>query len=85
MLAAFQYWEMTQELPSDSILTLLPYYYSNSGRTRACYDGSMAARKAIMLGATARAVELTDYLMGNGYAELEFMRVCKEYALCSGQ
>jgi len=85
MLAAFRYWEMKQELPPEYILTILPYYYSNSGRIRACFDASMAARKAIMLGATARAVELTGYLMDRGYAEVTFMRACKTHSLCNGQ
>jgi tetratricopeptide (TPR) repeat protein len=84
MLATFRLWEIKQELPTDSILTLLPYYYSNSGSVRACFDASMAARKAIMLGATARAVELTGYLIEKGYAEKNFIRACKAHALCNG-
>jgi len=85
MLAAFRLWEMKQELPPESILTKLPYYYSTSGSIRACFDASMAVRKAIMFGATARAVELTDYLMNRGYREGTFMRACKMYSLCPGQ
>jgi len=85
MLAAFRLWEMKQELPQEPILTNLPYYYSTSGSIRACLDASMAARKAIMFGNTARAIELTDYLMGRGYREVSFMRVCKKYSLCPGQ
>jgi len=85
MRAVFRLWEMKQELPREPILTNLPYYYSTSGSIRACLDASMAARKAIMFGATARAVELTDYLMDRGYREANFMRVCKKYSLCSEQ
>lgn len=84
MLAAFRFWEMKQEMPSDSIIKMLPYYYSNSGSIRACHDASMAARKAIMLGATARAVEMTDYLMDRGYREAFFMRTCQANSLCTG-
>jgi len=85
MLAAFRYWEVKQELPSESILLNLPYYYSTSGQLQACSDASMAARKAIMLGDRERAKELTGYLMGNGYAETTFMRACKAHALCNGR
>lgn len=84
-LASFRYWEMKQQLPADSILALLPYYYSNSGSIRACRDASMAARKAIMLGATARATELTAYLMEKGYRDVIFMRACRAHSLCNGQ
>ena len=85
MQAAFEYWDMKQVLPSDSILMNLPYYYSNSGQIRACYDASMAARKAIMLGDRQRAEELTGYLLGNGYAETTFVRACKAHGFCKGQ
>jgi len=85
MLAVFRLWEMKQEPPPESILPILPYYYSTSGSIRACFDASMAVRKAIMFGATARAAELTNYLMDRGYREVSFMRVCKKYSLCSGQ
>ncbi len=82
MLATYRLWDIRQEMPSDSILTMLPYYYSNSGSIRACHDASMAARKAIMLGATTRAAELTAYLVGNGYREAFFVRACKKHSLC---
>ena len=82
MLAVFRLWEMKQELPPESILKKLPYYYSTSGSIRACFDASMAARKAIMFGVTDRAVELTNYLIERGYAEVTFARVCEKYSLC---
>jgi len=84
-LASFRYWEMKQELPPEPILAMLPYYYSNSGSIRACRDASMAARKAIMLGATVRATELTTYLMEQGYRDVIFMRACRAHSLCNGQ
>jgi hypothetical protein len=84
MLAVFRFWEMKQALPPEPILALLPDYQSNSGRNRACTDANMAVREAIMLGDTARAGELTAYLMDKGYREVNFMRVCKAYSLCEG-
>jgi len=84
-LAVFLQWEMKQELPPESVLNHLPYYYSTNGSIRACLDASMAARKAIMFGAMARALELTGYLVDRGYREVNFMRVCKKYSLCPGQ
>ena len=41
--------------------------------------------KAIMLEDTAYAEELTKYLLGRGYRETGFMRVCKAHSLCVGQ
>ena len=85
MLAAFRFWQVKQELPQESILKLLPYYYSSSGQTQACIDASMAARKAMMLGDRNRADELTGYLVDKGYAEVTFMQACKAQSFCGGQ
>ncbi|HEY5775508.1 MAG TPA: TIR domain-containing protein [Xanthomonadales bacterium] len=85
MLAAFRYWDVKQTLPEESILMNLPYYYSNNGQIRACFDASLAARKAIMLGDRARADELTGYLMDRGFAEATFMRACKAHSFCGGR
>ena len=84
-LAAFRFWDFKQVLPQESILTLLPYYYSSGGETRACFDVSMAARKAMMLGDKSRAHELTGYLLNNGYAEVTFMQACQAHSYCIGQ
>jgi tetratricopeptide (TPR) repeat protein len=81
----FQRWELTQELPSESVMRLLPAYNSYAGHTRACTDASQAAKKAVMLGDTARAGELTAYLVDKGYTEVSFVRFCKAYSLCKGQ
>jgi hypothetical protein len=85
MLAAFRYWDLKQTLPGESILMNLPYYYSGSGQVRACFDASLAARKAIMLGDRNRADEFTAYLMHKGYAEVTFMRACKAHSFCDGR
>ena len=84
-LAAFRLWEVTQTLPQESVLKLLPYYYSSSGQTRACFDVSLAARKAMMLGNKSRAAEFTGYLVDKGYAEVTFMHACKAHSFCEGQ
>jgi len=83
--AVFQQWEMNGKLPPDNILSHLPEYVPGSGRSRACEDASTAAIKAVMLGQTSQAREFTDYLLERGYREMGFMRVCKQYSLCSGQ
>jgi len=85
MLAAFRYWEVKKTLPQDSILMLLPYYYSSSGQTRACFDASLAARKAIMLGDIDRTNELSRYLIDRGYGEATFIQACKTHNFCNGQ
>jgi hypothetical protein len=85
MLAVFRLWEMKQEFPPESVMQYLPYYYSTDGSIRECHDASLAARKAIMFGATARAVELTNYLIDRGYREVNFINVCKKYSVCPGQ
>ena len=81
-LAAYRFWKIKTELPSQEILALLPDYGSDQGRTRACVDASMAVRKSVMLGESARAGELVAYLLDNGYREADFMRVCSEYYYC---
>jgi hypothetical protein len=83
--AVFLQWEMNGELPSANILSHLPEYVPGSGRTRACNDASKAAIKTLMLGQLVHAREFTDYLLERGYREVGFMRVCKQYFLCSGQ
>ena len=83
--AAFQTWEINDELPPATILTQLPEYAVGSGRARSCDDAGMAMMKAVMLGQHTHAREFSEYLLGSGYREAEFMRVCKEYAICSGQ
>ena len=85
MLAVFRFWEMKHEFPAQRFMVLVPDFWRNSGRTRACVDASMAARKAMMFGDTDRAIELTDYLMDKGYSEIGFIRVCKAYSLCKGR
>ena len=85
MLAAFRYWDTRQRLPGESILMNLPYYYSGSGQIKACFDASLAARKAIMLGDKNRADELTTYLMDKGFAEVTFIRTCKAHSYCNGR
>ncbi len=84
-LAAYRYWNIKKELPPQEILSLLPDYGGDHGRTRACIDASRAVRKAVMLGNPARAGELVAYLVDNGYREVGFMRVCREYYYCQGQ
>ncbi|MFC1777050.1 TIR domain-containing protein [Pseudomonadota bacterium] len=83
--AVFLQWEMNGELPPANILSHLPEYVPGSGRSRACVDASRAAIKALMLGQLVQAREFTDYLLERGYREVGFMRVCKQYSLCSGQ
>jgi tetratricopeptide (TPR) repeat protein len=83
--AAFQYWELNGELPPANILSHLPQYVVGNGRARACADANMAVYKAVMLGQQTQAREFTEYLIERGYREARFMRVCKQYSLCSGQ
>lgn len=84
MEAVFLDWEMRQTLPSAAVMAHLPDYEGNPGQTRACADASLAARQAVMLGDFDSARRYTDYLLGNGYTEMSFMRFCKAYALCAG-
>jgi tetratricopeptide (TPR) repeat protein len=85
MQAAYQSWDMQQKLPSEEVLALLPTYEMHPGRTRACRDASLAAKKAVMLGDIERAEELTAYLLDRGYTEMSFMRFCREHSLCKGR
>ncbi len=81
-LATFQYWELKQELPEATYLSLLPEYSIGSGSVRACRDADAAMRKAIMLGDLKQASEFTAYLQNHGYRETFFLRICKAYNVC---
>ena len=84
-LAAYRYWQIRGKLPPDHILSLLPDYKTNSGRTRSCLDASLAVRKEVMLGSPANADDLVAYLLDSGYRETGFMRICELYYECSGE
>ena len=84
-LAVFRNWELKSEMPSQAILSMLPEYGVSNGRTRACVDASLAVRHAIMMNDNERARQLTEYLLGNGYRNGNFIRVCKKFSLCPGQ
>jgi tetratricopeptide (TPR) repeat protein len=83
--AVFQVWALQQELPSESVMALLPDYRGDDRNTRDCEDVSLAAKQAIMLGDKDHAIELTAYLMSKRYTKVSFMQICKAYSLCSGQ
>lgn len=82
MQAVYQSWEIRRELPAEQIMTLLPVYEINPQRPGACQDVNLAARRAMMLGDTARATELTNYLLDRGYTEMSFIQFCEKYGLC---
>jgi tetratricopeptide (TPR) repeat protein len=80
--SAYMQWEINQALPSEDVMAFLPDYKANPGRTRACLDASLAAKKAVMLGDTARAAELTNYLLDRDYTEMSFIQFCQKHDLC---
>lgn len=82
---AFQQWEMNGELPPQNILSSLPEYEFGQGRARTCQDASIAVLKAVMLGQPEVARKFAAFLQKSGYGQARFMRVCKQYSLCSGQ
>lgn len=79
----FEHWEISGELPATRVLSSLPEYEFGKGRSRACDDASKAAIKAVMLGQMEQARQFTRYLQESGYREAGFMRICKQYSLCS--
>lgn len=84
-LAAYRYWQIKGELPPDNILSLLPDYRANSGRTRSCLDASLAVRKEVMLGNPEKADDLVAYLLASGFRESGFVQICRLYYGCSGE
>jgi tetratricopeptide (TPR) repeat protein len=85
MNAVFTAWQVEEALPGDDVMGHLPDYSANPGRTRACVDAVLAAQQAVMLGDFDRARQYTGYLLDSGYTEMNFMRFCREYALCEGR
>lgn len=84
VLAAYQYWQLSGQLPPETVLSRLPVYVLGKGRTRACNDASMAARKSLMLGDSEAAASFSEYLLNNSYHEDRFMQFCKSFSLCTG-
>jgi len=82
---AFQYWELKNALPPDSVLTLLPDLGRNVGRIQSCAGVDAQVKLAIMFDDFVSAQESTDYLIEKGYQRASFVRICREYALCEGQ
>jgi len=85
MLSVFGNWEVTPEMPGQTILSLLPDYETNEGRTRSCIDADMAVRQAIIMNNDGYARQMTNYLLGNDYQSTDFIRVCNKFSLCPGQ
>ena len=83
--AAFYRWEMSGELPDESIRSSFPDYDLGRGWARACMDAGSAVRMAVMLEQPAKAEAFADYLLDSGYQQADFMRICKKYDLCAGQ
>lgn len=83
--SVFLDWEATSEMPAQSVKPLLPDYNSNKGRTRSCLDADMAVRQAIMMNDDGQARQMTNYLLGKGYRDDDFIRVCTEFSLCPEQ
>ena len=84
-MAAYRYWQIRGEAVPDHILSLLPDYRAYDGRARSCLDASLAVRKEVMLGSPANATDLVTYLLGNGFRETDFIRICKLYYGYSGE
>jgi tetratricopeptide (TPR) repeat protein len=82
---AFYQWEITGEPPGDRVRSSLPVYELGRGWARACMDADSAVLKSIMLGELDNAQSFAAYLLRQGYRQAGFMRVCDQYALCSGQ
>ena len=82
---AFQQWELDRTLPPANVLSVLPDFVYGNGRSRACLDASSAVKKAVMFNQVGQARKFTEYLLGKGYREADFMRVCRQYFLCPGQ
>jgi tetratricopeptide (TPR) repeat protein len=83
--AVFQQWEIDRTLPPASVLSVLPDFVFGNGRSRACQDASIAVKKAVMFNQIGQARKFTEYLLGRGYREADFLRICRQYFLCPGQ
>lgn len=51
---------------------------------KSCYAQASLIKQAILLNETATAEKLVTQLLGKGYYEPGFIRICKQYQLCQG-
>jgi tetratricopeptide (TPR) repeat protein len=79
--ASFFYWEQFGVQPPGSP-ELLATLYPEDFKAEACTDADRAARIAVMEGDREKARRMTDYAVGKGYFEAEFIRFCRQYGLC---
>lgn len=80
--ALFEYWQLRSELPSPNLLALVENYSSSNPPVRSCTLAALAARQAVMHDDMLTAKYYTDYLLGKGFYEPEFVRFCRAYGLC---
>jgi len=75
-------WYQSGTTPESDLKGLTYDYYADSQAPRACEEASLAARQAIMQGDEEATSSYTSYLLGRGYFEPGFIRLCKKYAFC---
>lgn len=81
--ALFQYWQLNSKLPQADWLALAENYSLSEPPVRSCVLAGLAARQAVMHGNLPTARYYTDYLLGKGYYEPQFVRFCQVYGLCN--
>jgi len=82
--ARFQTWEQEQrDLFEDRSFTLDENRGSDADQT--CSNRVNQLKEAIIRGEPARARQITASLLGSGYHEAGFVRICNKYGLCEGQ
>ena len=75
-------WYQSGISPKSDVKGLTYNYYADSQAPRGCEELSLAARQAIMQGDEEATSGYSNYLLGKGYFEPGFIRLCKKHALC---
>ena len=79
--AVFQYWEHFGEHPAIPAGLLDPLHMGIVD-VQSCTDADRLARIAVMDGELDKARSFTDYAVGKGYFDPEFINFCRQYGLC---
>ncbi len=83
-LAYFQVWQDFGQIRDIGIEALLEGYLTKPEDIQSCSDADLAARLAVVDGDRELAKRYTQYVLGRGYFEVDFVAFCRDFDLCTG-
>jgi hypothetical protein len=81
-LAQFQWRELNGNAPQPILDSFTTRHVEENRTMWSCQEANLAARQAILKENKVLAARFASYLIGNGFADPEFLRFCKSHNLC---